>query len=74
MNTMPLVSILTAIPIVGALVVLLAGPRVAKQVALGREFTRVSGLAGADVVDGFLGGTVRNMGGHGDEVFHVSAS
>ena len=28
--------------------------------ALGREFTRVCVLAGADVVDGFLGGSVRD--------------
>jgi hypothetical protein len=44
----------------------------AQQVSPGREVARVSGLPGADVLDGFFRRSVRNAGGHGDEVFHGS--
>src|SRR6185312_7703902 len=43
-----------------------------QQVALRGELARPSGLAGADVVDGLLQRSLRDMGGHGDEIFHSS--
>jgi hypothetical protein len=42
----------------------------AQQVPGGRELTRVRGLPGADVLDGFFRGSIRNVCGHGDEIFH----
>src|SRR5216683_4426835 len=46
----------------------------AQQVSLRRELTRVGGLAGADVVDGLSRSSVRDVGGHGDEIFHGERS
>src|SRR5215468_4197067 len=41
-----------------------------KQVPLGCQFARVGGLAGAHVLDGLIGRSLRNVGSHGDEVLH----
>ena len=38
--------------------------------ALSGQLQRVSGLAGPDVLDGGVGRPVRDVGGHGDQVFH----
>src|SRR5690242_8396104 len=46
----------------------------AQQVSLGRELARVGGLAGADVLDRFFRRSVRNAGGHVDEVFQWSGT
>jgi hypothetical protein len=46
----------------------------AQQVSLSRELTRAGGLAGAGVLDRFFRRSVRNVGGHADEVFHGQAA
>ena len=38
--------------------------------ALAGQFQRVRGLSCPDVLDGGVGRTVRDVGGHGDQEFH----
>jgi hypothetical protein len=45
-------------------------PPQAQQVPLRRELPRAGGLAGADVRDRLVWRSVRNVGGHRDEIFH----
>ena len=42
----------------------------ARQVPLRRELARACGPAGTDVVDGLFRRSFRDVGGHGDEIFH----